>query len=60
MFDKLTIYVEWSGGQWNAQYRATDEQRDYRFASWNRVEAIAKAANHSGYKLNECRVVFVD
>lgn len=54
---RITIYVDFIGGQWEARYWHTDEQRYFRFSGITGNEAVFKAAKHSGYRRTDCRVV---
>lgn len=57
IFDKLVIYVERTAGRYEARYWHTDEQRYFRFTSYDGNLAIKQAAKHSGYAVRECRVI---
>lgn len=57
MFDKLTVYIEVTGGRWEARYWHTDEQRYYRFTGLTGHDAAMKAVRDSGYRVNDCRII---
>lgn len=53
----LSIYVERSGGRWEARYWHSDEQRYFRHWSHNRETAVRNAIAETGYTAAECRVI---
>jgi hypothetical protein len=53
----LTVYVEFTGGRWEARYWHTDEARYFRFTGLTDLEALAKAIRETGYTHRECKVV---
>lgn len=57
MDSKLTIYTQIAGGRWEARYWHTDEDRYFRFTSHDKPQAIRNAAKHSGYKIDQCKIV---
>ena len=55
----VTIYVEMSGGCWEARYWHSDERRYYRFRNYSKDAAILECIAHTGYRVDQCRVLAV-
>lgn len=53
----ITIYVERSGGKWEARYWHTDEMRYFRFSEYDRATAIRKCVKATGYKITDAKIV---
>ena len=56
---KPVVYLDYIGGRWESFYWHTDEQRYFRFHSHLKGNALRKACEHMGYKLEKCNVVIV-
>jgi len=56
---KITVFVDYISGHWESWYRHTDEQRDFHFSSHDRIDAIRQAVRHSGYKMQDVKIVNV-
>jgi len=52
------IYVDRSGGKWEARYWHTDEQRYFRYQSHCQKTAISLAIKATGYTATNCKLVF--
>lgn len=57
MSETMNIYVERSGGQWEARWWHTDEQRYFRFARSSKSESISAAVRATGYPASDCRII---
>lgn len=53
----VTIYVQRTGGKWEARYWSTDEQRYHRFTDSNKTNAIRKCTIATGYHANQSKIV---
>lgn len=59
VFNQLTIYVEKSGGKWDAFWYSRDENKKLIFCSHDKDEAIKKAVKASGYSPKQVKVVII-
>jgi hypothetical protein len=57
--NRITIYIERSGGSWEARFWQTDEQRYFRFRSHVEDVAIAQAVHATGYTRRDCTIVWI-
>jgi len=55
--DKITIYVERSGGRWEARYWSTDEGVYQRFHDGDKAAAIKKCVAATGYTMDNADIV---
>lgn len=55
----MTIYVERSGGAWEAKYWNTDEHRYLRFRDVDKPKAIHKAVRATGYETKDVKIINV-
>lgn len=56
---RITIYVDFNGGRYEAYYWHTDECRNFYFTSHNEAEAIRECAEHTGYPMSDCKLVTI-
>lgn len=55
--DRITIYVEMSGGRWEARYWHTDEGRYFRYYDHDRDVAIKRCVEATGYDMDNADIV---
>lgn len=53
----LTVFVERSGGAWEAKWWHTDEGRYFLFRSHDREDAVRRAVASTGYRRSEVKIV---